>query len=220
MLNALNAVDECGKAAKGWTVKKMREVFPDGFGKAMFISSHIQPHVDPLKPVDGSELDESPRIENFDYRTGLTEEQAKLLTAMSFRYTLRDMLMQAVRDKRTEYAASMGEYKWNGRTALYQKIDRVSFDEYMHKWLMPALPEKMSVEKLRESTGLRCMENTLKNSDKVRIMHNVNDFLLTEADREWLDKVMPERLIWFDNGGHLGNLYYGSVHRTLIGFLK
>ena len=43
------------------------------------------------------------------------------------------------------------------------------------------------------------------------MLHNIDDFLLTDEERKYLDEVLKDRIIWFSNGGHLGNLYYRMV---------
>ena len=50
------------------------------------------------------------------------------------------------------------------------------------------------------------LEKTLQQKN-IYCLHNWNDFLLSPADRIWLDKTLKERMVWFDAGGHLGNLY-------------
>ena len=80
---------------------------------------------------------------------------------------------------------------------------------------MPQYPGKHLGELLAKS-HLASLEKTLRHSEKVRVFHNIDDFLLTDAERVWLDEVLKERLTWFSNGGHLGNLYYRKVLDAIL----
>jgi hypothetical protein len=51
-------------------------------------------------------------------------------------------------------------------------------------------------------------------------LHNADDFLLTPADRKFLRDTLQERLIMFDHGGHLGNLYRQDVQQVIVEELK
>ncbi len=216
MLQALRAVDECGMVAKGWSREKMARVIPDGFGLAMAAGSAPHPHVNPLVPVDTELIDKPPRHADYDYRTFLSEEQARFMIGMSFRYTLRDVLLQAVRDRRVNPLPGGVNYNWSERTGIYKLLDRISFEEYMNRWLLPSFGGRFTAESIRRYSGLKAVEQTLLNCRNITVMHNLNDFLLSRQDREWLDRTMGDRIVWFDNGGHLGNLYYGDLHRELL----
>lgn len=204
MLNALHAVDQNSGVAKGWTQEKMLEVFPDAFGKAMAAMSTTQPYVNPMLVLGNAGLDDPPRVSCYNYRTHLSEEQSKILVSMAFRYTLRDVMAQAIRDKRISAPPNMG-YAWSDRTRLYLELDRISFHEYMRNYLLPQLGTKdgkaLTIDALRKRTGLRAVESTLKTNPNVRVMHNLDDFLLTRQDRVFLDKTVKDRLTWFDQGG-------------------
>ena len=51
------------------------------------------------------------------------------------------------------------------------------------------------------------IEKTLREAPNIRVIHNVDDPLLSAADRKFLTETLGNRIIWFDCGGHLGNLF-------------
>jgi hypothetical protein len=106
-------------------------------------------------------------------------------------------------------------YKWGNRTALYREIDRVGFAEYAEKAVGPTLAP-MTLEKLYRQSSLRSFEASLARNPRIRVVHSRDDFLLTDADRRFLDRTLGKRLTWFDRGGHLGNLYVTEVQQSLL----
>ena len=75
---------------------------------------------------------------------------------------------------------------------------------------------ELDLAELYRLSGLRSMEESLHRNPNVRILHNYDDLLLTEEDRNFLDRTMGSRLTWFDHGGHLGNLYVTTVQQEIL----
>ena len=135
-------------------------------------------------------------------RLNLTEEQAKHIIASMFRLTIRDLLL-------TKHLVSpLPGIKNNGdpdnRIKLLEELDNLSFRQYTS--FFPA-----SYEQLVKETSLRSIEKTLRNDTKIRVIHTWDDFLLNEQDKDYLTKTLGNRITWFRNGGHLGNLYTTPV---------
>lgn len=205
LVHALSEIDACARIARGWDLAKVKRVFPDGFAKIMLAGGTVAPFFHDDAPSD------------FDYRTHLSPEQSKLLVALAFRYTLRDVLMIAARDRRWETRSA---YEKNGRTQFYLEADRVSFEEYMEQYVIPAcadyLGEPLDRRELGRRAGLRGIENTLRTNRKIAVLHTLDDILVSDADRRYLDQTLGSRLTWFSHGAHLGHLYYTSVHQEIL----
>jgi hypothetical protein len=74
---------------------------------------------------------------------------------------------------------------------------------------------------LKQAGDLRTYEAGLRANPNIRIIVNQNDFLLTDADLDWLHATFPtNHLTVFAQGGHLGNLSNPSVQKTLLGALN
>lgn len=219
MVYALDRVDAAGLVMKGTPQDKIELPVSDAFGKALAASTRHAPFRDPMAVRPGLGLEEYPVNNEFDYRTGLAEKQAQYLASMAFRYTLRDVMMVACRDKRLPFDTKL-QYNWSDRTKFYLEVDRMPFRSYMTDYLMPSLRKSMgktfTVEEVRAATGLRAVDSTLRGNDKVRVLHTLNDFLVSDEDRRYLDEALGQRITWFTQGGHLGNLYYGQLHQVLI----
>ena len=103
----------------------------------------------------------------------------------------------------------------HGRAALYREVDKLGFEDYAEKIIGPDLAP-LTLEELYAASTLRNFAPALEKNQKVRVVHNYDDFLLSDDDREFLDRTFGSRLTWFDHGGHLGNLYVTSVQETLL----
>jgi hypothetical protein len=58
----------------------------------------------------------------------------------------------------------------------------------------------------------------LQGNQKIRVIVNKNDFLLSPEDLEWLRATFkPSQLTMFDHGGHLGNLADPQVQKAIQG---
>lgn len=111
------------------------------------------------------------------------------------------------------------EYRWGKCNALYHEIDKIDFRTYAEEFLKFEYPE-LALNELYRQSGMSAFAESLKRNSKLRVIHNYDDFLLTETDRKWLDAVFKERLTWFEHGGHLGNLYVKTVQDQIIADLE
>ncbi len=223
LLYAMDRIDECADDMKGWPEEKVENTLVDAFGKAMAAMGRQQPWRDPVPAPERFELPELEVDDQYDYRTFLTREESRILVSMSFRFTLRDVLMTACRDDRIPKEMKP-LYGWGDRTRFYLEIDRLSYRDYLMRYMLPLYGSKLGVdnplEELGHRAGLRFIESTLRNNDKVRVLHTIDDFLVSDEDRRFLDSALGDRIVWFSNGSHLGHLYYGQVHQILLEQLR
>ena len=58
-------------------------------------------------------------------------------------------------------------------------------------------------------------EMAIKNAPTA-VIHTADDPLLSEKDKEFLSRTLKERMIWFDCGGHLGNMFVKEYQDHLL----
>ena len=64
---------------------------------------------------------------------------------------------------------------------------------------------------------LRTYDAGLRANPNIRVITNQNDFLLTDADLQWLRATFaPRHLTIFEEGGHMGNLSDPAVKHTIM----
>ena len=104
------------------------------------------------------------------------------------------------------------------RGPLLQQINESSLDRYIEQLVFPYYAERFPgtpLETLAERSGLRTHERLLRHDARVHVVTNADDFILGDANLEWLSAVMDERLTVFPEGGHLGNLHLEPMRQAI-----
>jgi pimeloyl-ACP methyl ester carboxylesterase len=151
------------------------------------------------------------------YRLQADPETAAFLAGLYFRSSMRSMLFAAHRERGLIPLSHLPvEFK---RNKLYLELDKITFKEYAEKYLASEYPG-VSLDTLYRKSDLNSLADTLKNDEKIHVLHSINDFLLSENDRKFLDSTLENRITWTSRGGHLGNLYYEKVQQKILKMLK
>lgn len=196
LLYAMNRFDQFTDVSKQWTKKEFFDLAGDGLMKYFGIMNRKYP---PMQPDQA----DSPK-----YQVPLSPEQAAVMAGISFRMTLRELLISAHRQHGLSQLQT--PYSWWSRTDLYREIDQYNGMGYVRNFLLPEYQQKdpsATMEKLNWKSGLRSIADDLRKNPKIRVLHNMDDPILSPDDRVFLDDVLKEKLTWFDCGGHMGNLY-------------
>ena len=64
------------------------------------------------------------------------------------------------------------------------------------------------------------IEDYLKNSPKIAVMHNADDVILGPGDLGFLRRTMGDRLTVYPYGGHCGNLNYRVNSNDMLEFFR
>ena len=189
-------------ASAGWSKSKMRETLITAAGNMLLKLNDRYLH--PGKDAG---------VKSYrKFMLPLEPESAKVAAGLFLKFSMREMLLAAHRENAIK---GFPEYRWGDRTALYKRLDKVTFREYAYDILAPCYPGKTPEQLLAES-HLKSIEKTLRTSPKIRVFHTVDDFLVSDSERVWLDNTLKERICWFSNGSHLGNLYYPQLLDAII----
>ena len=110
------------------------------------------------------------------------------------------------------------------RDPVYQEILQYSYQDYFEKFAAPCYsargPAAPTAAAMETAGDLRSYEAGLRANPDVRVIVNQNDFLLEDADLDWLRATFtPAQLTVFEKGGHLGNLTNPTVQRTILAAL-
>lgn len=147
---------------------------------------------------------------DWDNRLRLTDKQMKYLIGKVFRAAVGDTLYVI------EQVYRLGRLKtpvdWGYRSGRLEEAREYPVMEYITTWLIPRLRQvgyrSMGLEALNERTSLKGVATALAGNDKVFLMHNRDDFLVSPEDLEYLEGIFGERAKIYPHGGHLGNLWY------------
>lgn len=106
-------------------------------------------------------------------------------------------------------------------TPYFKAASRLSFEDYaraiLYRYYQARVPGA-SFDQLREVSSLRALEDFLRASDKIGLMHNADDFILGPGDLEFLQDVFGDRAIIYPVGGHTGNLAYPQNLADIVAF--
>ena len=151
------------------------------------------------------------------YRLQADPETAAFLAGLYFRASMRSMLF-AAHSERGLIPLSHLPVEFT-RNKLYLELDKITFKEYAGKYLVSEYPG-VKLDTLYRKSDLNSLAETLRNDSKIHVLHSINDFLLSENDRIFLDSTLGKRIVWTSRGGHLGNLYYEKVQKKILKMLE
>jgi hypothetical protein len=96
-------------------------------------------------------------------------------------------------------------------TPYFKAASQLSFEDYARAILYPYYLENApntTFEQLSELNNLRAIESYLRDAEKIGLMHNADDILLSPDEIDYLQDVFGDRAVIFPHGGHAGNLAY------------
>lgn len=106
-------------------------------------------------------------------------------------------------------------------TPYFKAASRLSFEDYARAILYPyylRLAPDITFEQLSELNSLHAIGGYLREADKIGLMHNVDDILLSPRDIEYLRDVFGNRAVIYPHGGHAGNLAYRDNLAHIVDF--
>jgi len=152
----------------------------------------------------------------------IDEAVARVLIGYSFRRSLEDMIV--CMHHQSPVPGIRTPYQWGNRQALYDELSAWNFRRYSEEVLLPLHSARrgkpVTLADLNREAGLRAIAPTLRNNRAIRVLHSADDFLLDDADRNFLRETLGDRLTVFEHGGHLGNLYRDEVRQALVKALQ
>lgn len=199
---AMNRIDQLVAVSSQWNKTQVRAHLTEAGGNLLMAFARRLP---PLNP-------DIPEVLPEYYQIEILDSVANYVAGLSLKLSLRNMLFAYHRERKLP---GLPEYEWGNRNNLYIALDKLTLQDYAEKFLVLTYPEKQLAELFFKS-DLRSIAPFLAVSDKIRILHSYDDFLLSAEDLKFLDQTMKSRLVWFSNGGHLGNLYLIPMQRELL----
>ena len=109
-------------------------------------------------------------------------------------------------------------------TDYYKVSTRVGFLEYIDDLVFPFLRKRdpsLTFEELVAQNSLKFLEDYLRRSDKIGLMHNEDDIILAEGEFAYLAELFAgNRSKLYLTGGHCGNLPYEQNVADMIAFFQ
>lgn len=184
--------------------------------------------IDRLLISVGALYSQSPRVsltEDFLFKAVLkgpfTRQDLRALVALAFRLAAANIAFSAdvishsgyliSPDKELRVSTSLTPY-------LHEALQR-GFIEYFEHLLLPYYQRRdpsLTREAMIRKSSLESIAGFLKNSDKVYLITNADDFIMAPGDLDILKELFQGRETIFANGGHMGNLQEPHVAAAVV----
>lgn len=99
--------------------------------------------------------------------------------------------------------------RYDSREAAMRQAFSLSFQAYVKKMLLPYWnrgDRHLTLEALIREDSLRSIAGFLKRNERIEVVTNADDIILSEQDVAFLRRVFGERAHIRPNGGHMGNI--------------
>ncbi|MGL4308398.1 MAG: serine/threonine protein kinase [Cetobacterium sp.] len=169
------------------------------------------------------ELDEETIYKIFE-KEEMSENDMEALIGLAFRLTAVDINYLTDLLTHSDVYVKKPVGKFTNMFPYFEAVDFASFKDYMNRLAFPyydkLLKRKFTMEDLIETTDLSQIQNYLKDNPKIAAVTNADDFILTNENREFLEKTFKNRFLLYPYGGHCGNMFYESNIKTMLNFLN
>lgn len=155
----------------------------------------------------------------------LSDEQMAMLIGAVFRFASADIAFTSDLINRRGLITPVGIPISEGTslTPFFKRALQCDFDCYIGEQLMPMWRARYnggSLNQLIDQVSLYALEDYLKNSGKIAVMHNADDLILGRGDLGFLRRTLGERLTLYPLGGHCGNLNYRVNSDAMLEFFR
>jgi len=171
------------------------------------------------------DLDEAVLYDFQQSNLKLSDEQMAMLIGSVFRFSAADITFTSDLINRRGLITPP-EYPINEGTRLEPFFKRAllcSFDCYITEQVIPmwrAQYDGGSLTQLIQQVSLYALEDYLRQSPKIAVMHNADDLILGEGDLGFLRRTFGDRLTVYPRGGHCGNLNYRVNTQHMLEFFR
>jgi hypothetical protein len=158
----------------------------------------------------------------WDRRIGLTDREIGYLIGERMQRAVGDAIYAA------DLALNLGILRtpisWGDRTQRFREAHSYTLTEYLKKILINRLRQmgntRIDPDELNARNSLPAIKTMLENNENFFLMHNLDDFLLTDQDIAFLEKTFGDRAIIYPHGGHLGNLWYSANRKDILAIFR
>ena len=153
------------------------------------------------------------------------DEELAALIGVAFRLSSGSMLF--VSDVMTDYGFVKPKGLELGRradlTEYRQVATRLGFTDFYHEFFYPYYRDDypdMDRDEFINSMSLTHIADFLRNSTKIKVMHNEDDVILEPGEIDFFRETFGDRARIYPVGGHLGNLQYRDNVAHMVGVFK
>jgi len=100
---------------------------------------------------------------------------------------------------------------------------RTSFNDYINQMFLPFFSARkpgLTFQELINDSSLKSIDSYLRESDKIGLVTNADDFLYAPGELDYLRGVFASKAKIYPHGGHCGNMAYRDNVTYMINFFK
>ncbi|NCF19512.1 MAG: alpha/beta hydrolase [Haliea sp.] len=143
----------------------------------------------------------------------LKNEELAALVGVSFRLSSSSMVFVSDVISDSGYAKPKGLElgRYDDLVPYRQVLYRTGFTDYYHELFYPYYKSESpdaTRDEFIDSVSLESIADYLRNSDKIMVMHNLDDIILEPGEIDFFPEVFGDRAVIYPHGGHCGNMNY------------
>ena len=203
---AIKKIDEWSRLEKKFGKEKSRELVSSALG---IVDSLLDEKADDPAVIDRL----AKKFSSF------SDEELKYLLAVTLQNQLYELIYvtQVMHDQNV-LPAPRGD-----KRKRLEEAKTFTLGDYNSKIAAPLWQKQLGdaqvePESLLEASSFARIMDRLRNNPKVRILHNLDDFMADKKSIEALKEELGERVTLYPYGGHLGNLWYPENKETILNF--
>ncbi len=152
-------------------------------------------------------------------------EELAALIGVSFRISSASLIYTSdVINKRGFVVPANVTMGANSSPGAYEIVShQVGFTDYFHGYFYPYYKEQhpeLDREGFARSMNLAALEPYFKTTDKIEVMHNVDDIILEPGEIDFFPRVFGDRAKIYPKGGHCGNMAHKDNVAHMINVFK
>ncbi|SHO42658.1 alpha/beta fold hydrolase [Desulfopila aestuarii] len=174
---------------------------------------------------DKVEFNDQFLYEAYKYKKPQSDEPLEALIGVSFRISSQNMVFTSDVMTKAGYVVSRDiELGRHDHITPYLKVlGRLTFLDYFEGIFMPhfkALDPSITESAMIQQLSMRSIENYLRTSPKIGMIHNEDDIILQPGEIDYLRDVLGSRATIYPHGGHCGNMAYPENVNAMVGFFQ
>jgi hypothetical protein len=192
----------------------LEENIPGGLDKFdAFLERVMDAFTEVYTTVDHVEFNDEFLYTVYRHRPPKDDEPLAALIGTSFRISSANMVFTSDVMTNAGYIVPKNRVLSRGEslTGFSKVAHRITFLQYFDELLFPYYKSKqpgLTRQDLLDRLSLRSIEDYLRNSDKIYVMHNADDLILQKGEIDFFTEVFGSRAKIYPFGGHCGNMDY------------
>lgn len=154
----------------------------------------------------------------------LSNKEMKRLIGLAFNLTSIDLNYIVDQINGTHVYSENTPEKFSNMYPYFKSINFANFSDYLSKLAYPyylqILGGNLTFNDILKYGDLRIIRSYLEKEDKIVVVTNEDDFILSVRDKKFMRDVFKERSLIYPYGGHCGNMFYQTNVDKMLEFLE